>query len=722
MKLIIAEKPELGRAVAEALNGNKNFSEHNGRIDVGEYCITWAFGHLLSLVEPESYDKKYADRKNIDVLPVYFENWKKTPSPDIIKKDTVIVDNSYKRARLSLIGKLLKQCDYVVNCGDPDDEGQLLIDEILEYFNYNGQVLRVLINDNLPENILKQFNELEDNVKFAPLGNAAYARQMADKCFGINHTRLATNRLNKFLTVGRVQTPTLNLVVMRDNAIKNHIKQKHYILTATTDINNQTLDFTFEPTKDFLDGQKYILDPAPLNKIKNDIENRTQSITFTTTEVSSAPPLPFNATELQAEMNAKYGYSLSDTIAITQTLRDKHQAITYNRSDCQYLKTEHYDNAPTVIPIILENIQMDYPVDYSIKSKCFDDSKISAHHGIIPQNKKINLSSLSEKEKNVYIAICERYIMQFLPPIIKKVCKSVFSHKNGNFVYTATAIIDEGYKKYFKSTQNDDTTEKNENNLLLPSGNYSGVVKNSNILEKFTKPLTKYTPKSLVKDMCSISKYVNDPILKKALKDKDADKAGENGSIGTVATRGIIVDNLIQRGFLEMKGKNIVSTQLGQEFCALLPDEIKKPDLTAKWWLIQEQVKTNSKDVNAIMLSVVEEFKKHKNTAYVNVTLSDTALKNASNSVGECPCCSAKLFTSKKNIYCSNYKNGCKFSIPFEICSKKLTDTQIQMLIKSLRTKVIKNFTSKSGKKFDAALRLDKQTGKISFEFTNSKK
>lgn len=704
--LIIAEKPELGRAIAEAILHSKN--EQQGVIENDQYIVTWAFGHLLSLVEPEYYDEKYKDRFNQSTLPIYFENWKRIPSPDL--KDyqgKVLQDNSYKRNRLSLIGKYLKECSTVIHCGDPDEEGQLLIDEILDYYNYQGKVYRVLINDNLPENIQKEFRNMKDNSSFRKLGDSAYARQMADKSFGINQSRWATINLKKYVYIGRVMTPTLALVVERDLAIENHKKQTYFESTFQMKIDSQKVDFLFEPKDTFYSDEK-ILDKGILDKLnKKYLNHLFESIRFDTNEKLKNPPLPYNATLLQAEMNSKYGYSLKKTLDITQTLRDKYKAITYNRSDCQYLRMEHFDMAKDLLLTIFENLQTSYPVDYKIKSKCFNDSKVSAHHGIIPQNHKVDLNAMTQDERNVYKAIAERYIMQFLPSLRRNECHSQIEIDEGTLKYTSSYITDEGYTKYFKSKQ------ENNNETLKPFFNYGvyqGIVKDCIINEKETKPLRKYTQSLLIKDMCGISKYVKDPVIKKALKDKDQGKEGENGSIGTVATRAAIIDGLLTKGYLEEQNKNIVSTNLGRTFINMLPKNLITPDNTALWWMKQEQIKIGELDVNAVQKSVVDEFMANKDTMYIG----KAELKEQRQSYGNCPNCGKPIYRykTKKNeiIYCcSNSKENCGLCIPEKM--KRFNDVIIiseSKLKKLLSGKEIKSeLTSKAGKKYMAKLKLE---------------
>lgn len=710
MKLILAEKPELASAIVQALYPNA--VKNKGYFKEGNTIVINSFGHLLELVEPEYYDKRYADKKDISYLPVYFRNWKKQPAQDMKDSKGNKIDQSYKRIRFKLIKELLSDADEVIHAGDPDDEGQLLIDELLEYCHYQGPVKRVFINDNLPKNIQKAFAEAEDNKKYICLGNAAYARQMGDKCFGINESRLISHDLKRYLNLGRVMNPLLGLVYNRDKAISRHVKETYYTLSGNGFINNalDSVKFDFSPNSELLDDGKRILNRNTLEEIKKSLLGFASTLDFKETIEEEATPLPYDTASLEGDMNGKFGYSLAETMAITQSLREK-RLITYNRSDCMYLREEHFAEAPRVLPVIMKNLGRQYPLDFSIHSRCFNDEMVEVHHGIIPQEISYDLNQLSEKERNVYRAIAERYIMQFLPPVKKAVSKSNINVNSGKLKYSCSKIISLGYKKYFKDEDDSDKSK----NIFVSEGNYKVKFTEWNIEEKETKPLSKYTEKSLIKDMCSISKYVADPEIKKILKEKDKGKAGENGSIGTSATRHEILNKLFNYGYLKHEGKYVVTTDLGKEVYELLPENIKSADITAKWWLLQEAVKEGKADVNSIMESVVEEFKAHENF-YKNKELaksSESVSGREKETFGFCPVCGHPVYKAvrkgKDNFYyCSDYKNGCTFTLNenFKRFNDviKLTDSKVAALLngKSISAEV----TLKSGKKARVNLKL----------------
>lgn len=618
--ICIAEKPEVAKDIADAILSEcqKISIGFRGTYQGNNWIITNAFGHLLNLCEPEDYEKKYSVWKEED-LPLLFNDWKVVPCKE-----------EYKYKRLQEIGRYLKSSDQVICAGDPDDEGQLLIDEILDYFSFHGPCGRVFINDNLKSNIQKEFFNIKNNNDYRKLSSAASARRMADKCFGINESRLAGIRLKRHgLAIGRVQTPTLGLVVERDRLIEGHKKQLYYELIAMVEnpASGDPLPFKMTADKRYTEElpEKHITDRQFLEHLS--VRLNEKEICFQTEEKEKTvnPPLPYNLTVLQSDMNKRYGYSMSKTLDITQSLRAK-KAITYNRSDSQYLKEEHFNNAEQLFSTILRGeLPEKYPMKFTRHSSCFNDSLVTAHHAIIPQNVNVDINILSKEERNVYMAIVERYAMQFLPAMKQKVSTSRFDLEDKgyihSFTYRTTKTILAGFSAYFGKT-NEEDEEEQSGKVYIPAGSYRQKIADVLIEDKETKPLARYTEGSLAKDMASIAKYVKNPNIKEILKRKDEGKKGENGSIGTVATRGAIVSGLIDRGFLARKGKTVISTPLGRQFYEMLPPEISKPDITAKWWLIQEAIKDGEEpDVNAIQKAVVEEFMKHKDTAYAGKEL-----------------------------------------------------------------------------------------------------
>lgn len=713
-KLVIAEKPMLARDIARAITG-KNVSETAHLPITGNgYTVCACAGHLLELVEPDSIDPKWGKPWSLDVLPVEVHNWPKEPTED-------------KKSLVEEIAGLLETCDSVIAAGDPDDEGQLIVDELLDYLGYTGKVERVYVNDNIEKNIVRAFDNLVPNDSCRGAGNAAYARQMADMCFGVNETRLATKRLGGLFTVGRVQTPTLGLVVMRDNAIEHHVTRKFYELSARGTSDAGALTFKFKPGKELLAGEKHLFDTDALEALKDKLDGRDLPFETTVSKKQENPPLPYNLTVLLSDMSRRFGFTAAKTQQITQDLRDKYKAITYNRSDSQYLKEEHREQAPAVLFQAMENLGVSWPLDYSLHSKAFNDGNVTAHHGIIPQEAKAPVSKMTTDEAKVYTAICERYAMQFLPPAVYDVSESTADVDGGSLVLTAKRLVDAGFKAVFGNVSDEsDGADSDSENPLVPEGSHTLDDISCVIDEKETTPPKPYTEGTLIADMASIAKYVKDPEIREILKRKDDGKKGEHGGIGTTATRSSIIENLKNRGYLEERKGKVRATDKAKAFYALLPPEIRGADVTARWWLIQQDIADGKADVNALQDSVMEVFNHHRETAYVGASIAGAG----KTVVGKCPRCGKDVVKTGSIYACSSIKNekqedgtwkevaGCGFKL-FGFCTKKFTEKQAASLLDG-KAVSLRGCKSKAGKTFDCKVVLQKD-GSVEPIFTPRK-
>ena len=706
MKLILAEKPELGRAIAQALK--LPGPERNGVISGLGCTVVWAYGHLLQLVDPAKADARYAQWRLSD-LPIFFEPWTQEPIPG-------------KEERLQQIGRLIGQADSIIHAGDPDDEGQYLIDEILTYFHNTKPVQRVLINDNTPSEIQKAFQHLQPNERFVPIGKAAAARAISDYTFGVNYSRFFGLTLHiKGLSVGRVQTPTLGLVVNRDRQIENHVQRTYYELTGTAQLNGVPVEFLLKPDKAVLDEDGHVTDRSFLETFPDAISDPATARVVSQRK-QEAPPLPFNLVKLQAHMNEKYGIPVSRTLALTQELRDKYKAITYNRSDCQYLNEEQYREASALLPGVMQRLGISLPLEYSLHAKCFCDANVTAHHAIIPTAAQFDLSALSDDLQNVYREIAVRYLIQFLPPRTIEETKAVIEIPGkGSFAANSMRILDAGFAAHYPAKALKETPLSG-----MLAGSYRTRLENFQILEKHTSPPKRYTQATLITDMTHVAKYVQDPKAKEALQAKDKDKKGENGSIGTPATRDTILTTLVKRGYVRDDGKHLISTSYGRQLYDLLPDDIKKPDLTALWWTIQEDIKAGRAEIPALTHAVLESICNHLKEDYSQAHVERQPDREE---IGKCPVCGQPVYESEKAFGCSGYRDGCKFALwkdnaYFRHFGKKLTKAAAKALLGPHHRVLEKGLSSKSGKPYDAYFVLSVQDGKAHFsmEFPKTKK
>ena len=722
MILVIAEKPSLGRDIADALMGEVK-ERTNRYIKKGDYTVTWVFGHMLSLKEPEDYDEKYK-KWSLEDLPIFFPDWGQK-----IGEDNAPSGRSFetKAQRVRLIGELLKEADSVIHAGDPDEEGQLLIDELLRWFDYKKPVMRLNTGDTTKGGLQKALQNMKNNDECVNEGYSAFARSVADMMIGVNMSRYFTcTNSGALLAVGRVQTPTLGLVVNRDAQIEGHTKTVYYDIYADIDVQTadgvKTVTAKYTRKKQPKKGEEAekiteIGDAQEIMKLLAGKKLGNIIVEHKTAEED--PPLPFNLVKLQTYCSSHFGYNPQDVMNITQSLRENHKAITYNRSDCQYLSEEHFKEAPKTMERVIQNINYKpQELDMTIHSKCFNDKNITAHFAIIPTNNAVDLTRLTEQEKNVYLAICKYYMAQFLPKCVKDKTK-LSAEINDDYALVAysTRVLKKGYTAIFKETKAEDLTVLTE----IPDGTYEGYISNTKHEEKETKPPSRYTKATLNEDMTRIAKYVTDEEVKKLLLAKDKDKKGENGSIGTSATRSNIIDSLIKKGYISEQGKKLISTELGRELYRILPDEIKKADMTGKWWAIQEDIRSGEKSYKALTDNVLDTINVVLKGTYPLVdqtVMTKSYSERFRNVLGTCPICGGNIIETPKSFGCSNWKPpmSCRFTIwkkpnkgMFRKCG--ISAARMKKFLKG-ETVHMKRLMKNNGEEFEAdiVLQIDKNS------------
>ncbi len=659
MNLVIAEKPQVAAAIAEAIGGN--IERQKGYIIAGEYNITWCVGHLLEIKLPDE-QKKWS----FDTLPVLTDGWS-------------FQVNERTKEQYNIVTDLLTKADTIIHAGDPDDEGQLIVDSIL-YKNgiidlqgsQTKQIKRLLINDFNTEVIKKELSKLKENNDYRSLSLKAIARKLADMVFGYNLTRaytLMNNALgnDNVVSLGRVQTPMLALIVRRELEVKNHVKSFYYTIKAcckNIDGNNTIDKFIYKPKDDEVDETKKITSEVTANAIIERLKNNKNNAVISKYEVKEEidnVPLPYSLLDLQEDCFKLYKMKPDKVMDITQTLREKYKAITYNRSDNNYINEETYYESPEIINMLdmysdelLSN--MIENADISIKSKAFDSSKTGAHTAIIPTITDIHLKNptvFNEDEEKVFLLIARRFVMQFLPPA--KYIRHNITIQVGDDVleHTHRQIIEAGWKKILSL--------KDETNII--NIDYSKIFKDKTIEDiEFsvskdeTKPKKLYTIDTFLNDLKRVSIYCKDEKIKALLKDKDKDKAGENGGIGTPATRSEIIKTLYNRNYIKDEKNYLVSTELGRELISSLQDTITYPDMTALW---HEQLKNMDSTIESVydFVKSVTDFSINEINA-----VKTKELKFKSNSV-KCPACDGFLKRIKWNgsffWSCSNYPD-CK--------------------------------------------------------------
>ncbi|MBE8556791.1 MULTISPECIES: DNA topoisomerase III [Vibrio] len=579
-RLIIAEKPSLGRAIAAALPNPQKKDQGFIKCGNGD-VVTWCIGHLLEQVEPDAYDDRYK-KWNLADLPIVPEQWQLRPRKTSSKQ-------------LTVIRKLLKDATQIVHAGDPDREGQLLVDEVIDYCKVSKakkeSMDRLLISDlNLPA-VKRALSQMRSNRDFIPLSISALARSRADWLYGMNMTRAYTLLGQKagyqgVLSVGRVQTPVLGLVVRRDEEIENFIPKDYFTLHALIPYQNNGQSFDIrarwkpsEACKPWQDEEGRVLNRKLVENVANRIANQPATVTESEQKQSKqAAPLPYSLSALQIDASKRFGMSAQQVLDTCQSLYEKHKLITYPRSDSRYLPKDHYSQRESVVDAIANNAKElqsgAQGADLSLKSKAWNDSKVDAHHAIIPTPKKSSVNGLSANEMKIYQQIARQYLMQFYPPAIFADAKLVFDIAGGVFIAKGRQLINPGWKALMGKT---DTEEKGDGTDAVPPLDKGSVLtcREGVIGDKKTEPPKHFTEATLLQAMTGIARFVANKDLKAILKETDG--------LGTEATRAGILDTLFKRQLLTRQGKSIHSSPAGRGLIHALPEDSTFPDMTAHW-------------------------------------------------------------------------------------------------------------------------------------------
>ncbi|MDR2821023.1 MAG: DNA topoisomerase 3 [Desulfovibrio sp.] len=567
MRLFIAEKPSLARAIAAHLGQASR--KGNGYIDCGQDIVTWCYGHLLALFDPEDYDSAYKkwDRATLPIVP---GQWKHKPLVKSLEQ-------------LVVIGDLLQKADSVVNAGDPDREGQLLVDEVLEHFDYQGRVERIWLASLDDRSIKKALSSLTDNSKHASLRDAARARSQADWLVGLNATRALTILgrdvgHNDVLSLGRVQTPTLNLVVTRDRDIAAFVPRDYFVLHGQFDHLSGRFKAVFSPSDDQpgLDPDGRLTDAATASALAQSVIGKPGSILEVTREKKKkAPPLPHCLSSLQKAASAKLDMTAQQTLDAAQSLYEA-KLTTYPRTDCRYLPVEQFDDAGRIMDALATVAGLEKTAgnaDVKLKSGAWNTGKVTAHHAIIPTGE--DPGNLAGRERDLYHLIAEAYCLQFYQPLQYESQKIRVTVENTLWEARGRTVLEPGWTSCAKD--DDDENEKKEEEQFLPAvGKGDGVTcADVEKLAKKTTPPARWTEGTLIEAMANIHRFVADAAAKATLR--------ENEGIGTEATRSNILETLKKRGYLQPRGKALVSTSLAGQVIDLTPVTLKDPVTTAQW-------------------------------------------------------------------------------------------------------------------------------------------
>jgi DNA topoisomerase-3 len=603
MRLFIAEKPSLARAIAEALPGPRQ--RRDGYIQCGaDDVVAWCAGHVLELAAPDAYDPAFKQWR-LELLPIVPADWRlEVSAPDLLRT----------------IKTLLPKASRVVHAGDPDREGQLLIDEVLVCLGYRGPVDRLLVSDLNPPAVRKAVAGLQSNARFRGLYEAALARQRADWLYGINLTRLYTllgraGGYDGVLSVGRVQTPLLGVIVRRDLEIERFQPRAYYIVRAQVRASGGTFSATWQPPADvasgLLDDDGRLLDREHAARVQARALGAQATIATCSRErKGEAPPLPYALPDLQIDAGRRLGLGPKQVLDACQALYETHRLLSYPRSDCAYLPEGHHDQATTVLAAVATNLPSLVAAvgkaDRSRRSRAWDDKKVTAHHAIIPTAVAKPEAHLTAAERGVYELVARRYLAQFYPPHEFDEAKIEVRVAGELFRAGGHQTIAAGWRALEADSASDDSDGRQDSSDVaqaLPVVREGETARCGDITisDKRTTPPKRFTDSTLIQAMTGIARFVDDPNIKQLLRETDG--------IGTPATQAQIIETLLERRFIEKTGRHVVSTPVGRTLVQTLPPIATRPDMTALWEAAMRRIGEGEMSLEVFLGGVIEQLR-----------------------------------------------------------------------------------------------------------------
>lgn len=644
MKLVIAEKPSVAQSIARVL-GVKN--KKDGYLENNEYIISWCVGHLIGLAPPDVYGEKHAEKIwRVEHLPILPQKWVFN-----ISKNTKKQYDTLK----SLIND--KRVSELICATDAGREGELIFRLVYNHVGTDKPFKRLWISS-MEDNAIKEgFSSLKDGTEYNNLYDSALCRAKADWLIGMNGTRLFSATYKTLLSVGRVQTPTLAMIVERDEKIKNFIKEKYFTVE---------LDCGFTAISERIDEQ------GKAEKIKTDCNGKTANVKSITKELKTInPPKLYDLTTLQREANRILGYTAQQTLDYTQALYEK-KLVTYPRTDSQFLTDDMVETALNIVEIIQATFTNMVNSDFTPDIKrVINNKKVSDHHAIIPTAEiaKSDIETIPQAEKNILMLISNKMICGVAEKHTYEAVTITVDCKNNAFFAKGKTILQNGWKeveknfiKYIKNAEK--SIEQEEKVLPELSENQSFDNVTADISEHWTSPPKPYTEDTLLSAM----EYAGNA-------DYDEDLDVEKKGLGTPATRAKIIENLVKKEFVERRKKNIVSMEKGIKLIGIVPESIKSAKLTADWEMsLQKIAQGKYSDVN--YMNEINEFV--KKLIEDNLTIQSENIFTAKKTdIGSCPQCRNNIIKGKYGYYC---ESKCGMNIA-KVYGKELTESQLNKLL-----------------------------------------
>lgn len=684
MKLVIAEKPSVAQTIAKVLGAAER---KDGYIQGGGYIVSWCVGHLVGLSSPEAYNEKYKEW-NFNTLPIMPEKWK-------------FSINSATKKQFYVLKVLMadKNVDEIICATDAGREGECIFRYV---YNMTGcrKPFKRLWTSSLEESAIRDgFRNLKNGREYDNLYAAGLCRAKADWLVGMNGTRLFSIRYKSRLNIGRVQTPTLAMIVQRDYDVKNFVKQKYY--TVELDCG------TFSASSERID------DESQARCIAENCNGKNAVVSSVKKEVKTVnPPKLYDLTTLQREANRQYGYTAQQTLDITQSLYEQ-KLVTYPRTDSQYITDDMENTAAEMVKLVCRYITCcnGINIEPDIK-RIINNKKVSDHHALLPtaQIAEKDLNAIPESERNILYLISAKLICAVAEPHKYEAVKAVLTCENSEFTANGKTVINDGWKRLdsrIKSMlKGGDTEEKSDSHeKSLPELTEHQTFENVSAAtaEHWTSPPKPFTEDTLLSAMETAGN-----------KDYDENSDVEKKGLGTPATRAAIIEGLVKREYVERKNKQLIATDKGVNLIKVVPDEVKSPKMTANW---ETELQSIEKGISSpdIFIEQIQDYVKQLCVNYGSAA-ENSAFSSGGESIGSCPKCGKEVLQTAKAYSCCGGRDGCGFIIWKTIASKNISVAQAKKLVEKKKTDLIKGFKSKTGKEFNAhiVLKDDFSTG---FEF-----
>ena len=683
--LIIAEKPSVAATIAAALGAKE---KKDGYIAGSGYLVSWCVGHLVQLAEAAAYGEQYK-KWSYDSLPILPQEWQYAVASDKGKQFKILKDLMH-RADVS----------EVVNACDAGREGELIFRFVYDVAGCKKPMRRLWISSMEESAIKAGFASLKDGKEYDPLYSSALCRAKADWIIGINMTRLFSCLYGKTLNVGRVQTPTLKMLVDRDAAITTFKKEKYYHVRLSLS------------GVEAASAKIHAAEEA--GNLKAACEAAQAVCTSVTREKKTvAPPKLFDLTSLQREANRIYGYTAKQTLDLAQALYEK-KLLTYPRTDSSYLTDDMGGTAAQIAALLAGKLPFMQGADFTPEiSRLLDSKKVSDHHAIIPTMElaKADLAALPESERNILTLAGARLLMACAEPHIFEAVTAVFSCAGQEFTAKGKTVLAEGWKgleRRFMATlkKKADTEDDEENALSLDVPPFAEGQTFDNpqaaVTEHFTTPPKPHNEASLLSAMERAGNEETDP---------DAERRG----LGTPATRAAIIEKLVKGGFVERKGKQLIPTKSGIELVCVLPEVLTSPQLTADWENNLTQIAKGNADPDSFMTGIETMTRELVSTYPFLSDKEKERFKEEKPVIGKCPRCGANIYEGRKNYYCAN--RDCAFTMWkndrfFEERKVTFSPKIAAALLKDGKAKVKKLYSPKTGKTYDGTILLADTGGK----------